>query len=72
MSVCICAQAGESIHLGACMHAPSWQHVVMVLLPLTSRLKRCLSPLSLILLQLQDARQMSLLRGVCSFTAAEW
>lgn len=48
-------------HLGACMHTPNRQHFVMVLLHLTSPLKRCFC---LMLFWLQDVRQMDLLTSV--------
>lgn len=60
----VCMRAGDGIYSSGCMHAYA-QHFVMVLLPLTSPLKRCFCPLSLILFQLQHARQMSLLKCVC-------
>lgn len=63
IKVLVCARV--HIHPSACMRTPNWQRSVMVLFPLTSPLKRCFRPLSLILLQLQNVREMSFLKTVC-------
>lgn len=53
-NACVYVRTRGHTHLRGCMHTPNRQHLVMVLLPLTSPLKRCFCPLSLILFHMSS------------------
>lgn len=63
-----CAYTGATghNHLGACTQTPNWQHFVMVLLPLTSPLKRCSCPVSLLSPRPAAARRTEVRVEMCS------